>query len=223
MIKRILSIIACFILLCSFVVNAKAQVEVNITPPEDFYILGEDNADIADALGIDEAELKDIEDAFFAVDKDNKRQIRLTVEADSLAKKTVNISALSDKELKTLIPQITGIEDAKGEIIEKDGQKFIKTQLKTKDSGGEYVITQFFTVAGAKSYVLSFYTDIETDRKYIDKTFMTLESDDFISNESQKKSDMLFYGVAAAAIIFFGVCVVVTVTVVRDIKKEKEE
>ena len=223
MIKRILSVIACFILIFSITVNAETQAEVSIQPPEDFYILGEDNTAIAKTLGVSESELQDIDDNFFAVDKTNKRQIRLTVSADSLAVETKNISHLSNRDLMSLAPQITGVGGAKGEVVEKDGQKFIKIQLRTTDEGGEYVLTQFFTVAGSKSYLLSFWTDIQTDREYITEVFETFDSNDFISKNDEKNSNFIFYLVAAGTVVFFAACIIVGVTVVRDLKKEKEE
>lgn len=223
MIKRILSVIACFILLCSVTVCAETAADIKIQPPEDFYILGKDNVAVAEALKVSEAELQNIDDVFFAVDKANKRQIRLAVKADDVAIETKNISHLSNRSLMSLAPQITGVENAKGEVVEKDGQKFIKIQLRSADEGGDYVLTRYFTVAGEKSYVLSFWTDINTDREYITEVFETLDSSDFISKTAEKNSNIIFYLVVAGTVIFLAACVIVGVTVVRDLKKEKEK
>lgn len=223
MIRKFLVVLAALCLLSTFTVSAKEAVNIEITAPEGFYVLGEDNNKVAAALGIEPSKLSELDDLFLAVDKENKRQIRLTVGVDSLSEETVNMSYLSNDTLLSLAPQITGVENARGEVVTKDGQKFVKIQLRSADEGGDYVLTRYFTVAGGKSYVLSFYTDIDTDREYIEATFETLASDDFLSTASQKRSDVLFYGIAVAAVIFFAVCIFVTITVIRDIKKEKEE
>lgn len=226
LIKRLFSGLCLCLMLFSINASAKDMSDIAIEPYGDFCIYGEDNSELAEILGITENELQEycnensIE--YFAVNGENTKQIRLTVVKNDFSESVINISRLSDDKISALIPDIIGIEGAKGEIISREGQKFIKTQLRSGDSGGEYILTQYTTVAARKCYILSFYTDVGEKTDYIKETFESYSSPNFIYTDADK-ADTVRYIVLAAMIIFAIVCVAVAVSIVIDIRKSKIE
>ncbi len=226
LIKKIISVICAALFLFSINVFAqKEKIVESIKPYGEFYIYGEDNSEIAQIFGMSEADLNDhCNDnavAYLAVNKDNSKQIKVTHTVTDFSSSIVNISGLTDSNITALIPDITGVEGAKGDIINKNGQKFVMTQFKTVDSGGEYILTQYFTVADKTNIVLSFYTKATVNREYIEKTFETFTSKLFITNDSPKK-DYYSYSwiLITAAAIFAVACAVIIFTIIRDIRKE---
>ena len=140
------------------------------------------------------------------------------------SKSIINISKLSDGKIRSLLPDIIGIENAEGEIIERDGQKFIKTRFKTKDSGGDFVLTQYITVADKKNIVLSFYTalDQNEDYIYIEKTFDSFSSLYWEKTQENSMSTALIL-VSTATIVFGIICILTIVTLIIDLVKQRQE
>ncbi len=166
MIKKII-IFVCAVFLLSFNVSAKSQ--------ETFYVHGSANNYVSEILGITEAELKDyVKDnniTYLAVNKNNTKQIRKTEISDAFSKKIGNFFALDDNEILELTEELTGFKDVNGTVFEKGNKKFLKIELKTTDSGGEYILTQYITVANSKKEILSFYTAANTTTDYIEDVF----------------------------------------------------
>lgn len=215
--KRIIALIAVFILLFSLTVSADSSI--NITPDGEFIT---ETEQIAKIIGMDKNELLDfcIENkiVYIAVNKDNSKQIRVTVKENDFSNGIVNINGLSDDKINAVLPDVIGVEGIKGEIINKDGQKFIKTEMSSKDSGGDFILTEYITVANKKVYVLSFYTNKKADTKYIEKTFETLESPNFVV-----ENNGLFWIVGIAIVIFLFATVFIILTLIRDIKAKKAD
>jgi hypothetical protein len=215
--KRIIALIAVFILLFSLTVSADSNI--NITPDGEFIT---ETEQIAKIIGMDKNELLDfcIENkiVYIAVNKDNSKQIRVTVKENDFSNGIVNINGLSDDKINAVLPDVIGVEGIKGEIINKDGQKFIKTEMSSKDSGGDFILTEYITVANKKVYVLSFYTNKKADTKYIEKTFETLESPNFVV-----ENNGLFWVVGIAIVIFLFATVFIIITLIRDIKAKKAD
>ena len=171
-----------------------------------FSIYGTDNTDIAQILNITESELQSYcgeKTVYLALNRENTKQIRIYETQNDFTNSVINISDLSNDKITDLLPEIIGIDDVKGEVIDKNGQKFIKTQLRSSDSGGDYIITEYITVAGRKSYVLSFYTDIDADTDYIEKTFETFDSVYFEKREDQSGGILRF--VLPVFTVMFGI------------------
>jgi hypothetical protein len=142
-----------------------------LTPNEDFYIYSASPQKVAEILEMTKEGLKsDIESKgiiFLAVDKENSRQIQLTETENKFSTTISNLSNLSDSSIRSLLPDITGIENIKGKIVLHGEQKYVRIELKSK----EYILTQFFTVENKKLYTLSFYTNTDTSTEYIKNTF----------------------------------------------------
>lgn len=206
--------------------NVAALGAVTLEPHGDFYIYGEQNEKLAKTIGLKEAELseycKENNIVFLAVNSDNSKQIRVDCFETDFANSVVNISALSNDKITELIPNITGLDDVRGDIVEKKGQKFIKTELKSEDSGGGYLLTQYITIANKKNYILSFYTNENVDDEYIEKTFESYQSSDFLNDEGTSRQGW-HYVILAATVIFALAAVAIAISVIRDIKKDKSQ
>lgn len=158
---------------------------------------------------------------YFAVNSDNTKQIRISVGESEFSGSVINLSNLSDDNITALMTDITGSREIRGDIVEKDGQKFVKTQISTSDSGGEYTVIQYITVAAKKEYVLSFYTSDSEDTDYTETLFKTYISDDFNSEKSEKSG--YGYIILGAVILLCLVCAYIIFTLIRDIKNEQSE
>ena len=192
--------------------------------PNEFFVQGENDKELAKALGITEeqiAEYRGKNVIYLAVNKDNSKQIRITIGQNAFTYSTVNISNFSNDKIAALVPQIVEIEDVKGEIITKNGQKFIKTQLRSADSGGEYILTQYITVADKHSFVLSFYTDVNADRAYIEDVFKSFECDYFVNEKNERRENILEYVLPAFTIVFAVASVLVAASILIDVRKRK--
>ena len=166
MFKRII-IFVCAVFLFSFNVFAEST--------DNFYVHGEANTYVSEILGMTEPELKDyVKDngiTYLAVNKNNTKQIRKTEISDAFSKKIGNFLALKDNEILELAEELTGFKDVKGTVFEKGNKKFLKLELKTTDSGGEYYLTQYITVANSKKEILSFYTAKDESTDYVEEFF----------------------------------------------------
>ncbi len=193
---------------------------------DDFYVYSEQSERVADILGIVNSDLEEYckqnSVAYLAVNKANTKQIKVTHIITDFSNSIINLSNLSDNKIAALIPDITGVEGAKGDIVKKDGQKFIKAQFKTNDSGGEYILTQYITVAERTVIALSFYTASGGSTDYIEEAFKSFESPLFITEQKQETSPLGFV-LLAAAIVFAIASAVIIFTIIKDIKKDKAE
>ena len=220
----LLCVILCIALGSTVYASQFFQIKVS----DEFLVLGKDDEKLANALGISKAEIKEYcgeNMLYLAVNKENSKQIRLTVAQNDFTNSVINISNFSNDKISKLVPQITGIDGVRGEIVEKNGQKFIKTEMRSNDSGGEFILTEYITVADKRSFVLSFYTDIGVNRDYIEKTFENYNCDYFYNQstteEGTKKLDVLGLIVPALTIVFGVVAAVVSVSVIYELRKRK--
>ncbi len=211
-------------LLLSFLlaVNISALSPDQITPDSSFLIYSANPKDVAVALKTDEDSLKEKVKKqnimFLAVNSDNTKQIQLTVNETQFANTVGNLSNLSDSSIKSLLPDITGIENIKGNIVIKDGQKYVKINLKTDDDG--YILTQYFTVENKKLFTLSFYTDQDTDTDYIETAFPTdTASDDSITIGKTPKifKIAVIIGIMLFSIIF----ILLLISLIKDLRDKK--
>ena len=223
MIKKIICTAAAVLL---FTVSAFAQSGgIKITAPEKFYSYesGKSSAETAKILGMTDTELESYcaENGikYIAVNEDNSKQIRLAVADSSFSASIGNLTNLTEDKITALIPDITGAK--RGEIIDKDGQSFIKTAESASDSGGGFTVISYFTVAAKKDYVLSFYTSSGTDTKYAEEVFKSYWSEDFYMQKSEKSP--FRYVIFAAIVLLAAGSVYIIFTLVRDIKNDRNE
>lgn len=224
MIKRIIAVV---LVVCSLICfEVSAADKLSLKPYGDFYIYGEDNSQIAKLLELDESGLYDYCDKnnieFLGINADKSKQIIITATENEFSSNVVNISFLSDEKIRELTPSILGMANVRGEIVQKDAQKFIKTELKSSDSGGEYLLTQYITVADGELLTLSFFTDISSDIEYIEKSFENYQSSMFLK-EKDEGNDSKRYIIIAALAVFSVATVFIALTVIKDIKKDDSE
>lgn len=212
--KIILAI--CLVFLLGFGVTA---LEIDkITPDEDFIVYSSTPEKVAEVLSFDSQSLanKVAEQniKFLAVNEDGSKQIQATESETDFSVSVNNLSNLSDSSIKTLLPDITGLSNITGKIVSKDGQKYVKINLKNENE--DYILTQFFTIEDGKLYTVSFYTKSGVNTDYIENTFKTeeMKSDDI----SIPKTPTAFKIIVIIGTVIFGVaCLVLIYSVIRDI------
>ena len=200
------------------VLPVSAAGKISIDAGDEFTVYGEDSGKAAEILGMSETELDGYVSqnniVYLAVNEDNTKQIRLTVDATAFSESTGNLSLLSDSEIEELIPDITGDSAVKGEIIENGGQKFVLSRVSSEDSGGGYTLARYFTVAGDNEYILSFYTSDGVSEDYIGEVFESFKSDDFYGENDKNPYS---YIVIAAIAVFSAGGLYIIYTLIRDL------
>lgn len=196
------------LLVCLFSVNVSA-----LQVGDEFLVYGKDNDKLSQTLGMSETEInqfcKTNSIVFIAVNSDNTKQIRKTEITDSFSQKIGDLSVMKNSDILKLQDNLSSVQGVSGTIVEKDNSKYLKVEAKTQDSGGEYVLTQYVTVKDGKKHTLSFYTASDESRDYIENIF-----------NSQFKGNNTLETVAILGIcVFVGVAIVVTVLIIKDIKK----
>ena len=220
--KKIRYFLLTFIILSFLTLNAHALSIDQITPSSEFLVYSAEPQKVADALNTDlealEKKIKNQDIIYLATDKDNTRQIQLTALENKFSKAVSNLSNLSDSSIRSLLPDITGLENIKGKIVLHGEQKYVRIDLKSE----EYILTQFFTVEDKKLYTLSFYTDVDTDTDYIKSTFSVKSkaSDNITLKE-------IPYGLKTAVIIGFSLFatafLIILYTIIRDYLKNAKK
>lgn len=206
MVKKIICLIAVLLLAFSFSVSAK----------EEFLVHGKD--DLSSLLNMSTSEIdtycKENNITYFAVNRDNTKQIKRIEYEDEFSKEVKDLSILTDGQIWSMASELSGFPDVLGNLV-YDGRgdyKFLKTEHKTKDSGGEYVITQFVTVKDSKKITLSFYTAANADREYIDSVL----EEQFPEEKNYKSL------ISVGIILFFLMALGATLLIIRDLKNNKD-
>lgn len=222
--KKLVFLIVAILLVFVFSFSTFA---IDISVDDEFYVYNKRNEKICEVLGVEENALNSYIEQnnveFFAVDKDNKRQIKLLCYETDFSNSVVNISSMSNDSISSLVAEITGMDNVKGDIITQNEQKFIVTSVITADSGGEYILTCYTTVANRKNYVLNFYTLKGEDTDYTEEIFETYaKSKEFIGEEEESYSlerVLIFVGI----VFFIAAFVMVSVTVFKDLKNKDSD
>ena len=116
---------------------------------------------------------------------------------------------MKDNEILELTEELTGFSGVRGTVFEKGNKKFLKVELKTKDSGGEYYLTQYITVENSKREVLSFYTDSKENTDYVEEVF----SSQFKTSKSTSALKVIS---VIGMVLFGGLALVVFVAIIKD-------
>ena len=210
MLKKIL---ICVIALMVMLISVASALEVT----DDFYLYGRDNQKIAESFSMTVGELTkycgENNITLLAVNKDNTKQIRETALKTEFSKTVKNLAVLKNDEILALTYQLCGIENAKGKVIEKNTYNYLKIEVQGKDSGGEYILTRYITVKNSEIISLNFYTSANLSTDYCDEIF----------NSQFKSTGGLKAVVTVLLVLLFGVAATLSVMIVRDLNKPKEE
>lgn len=197
---------------------------IKINAGKEFTVLssGKNEKELASILGITENELigycRENSIEYLAVNRDNTKQIRLSVNQTEFSSAVINFSNLSDENIAAVVPDIVGVSNVKCETADKNGQKFAKVRLSSSDSGGDYTVSQYITAANKKLFILSVCTAADKDADYADEIFEGFDSEDFNHTKSTKNG---YNGIIIGAIaVLVCVCAFVTVTLIRDIRSD---
>lgn len=201
------------VVLCVMLTTVVSAVDIG----SDFYLYGRDDNKLAAVLNMTEDEVKSYCEQnninLLAVNKDNTKQIREIIRETEFSKTVKNLAVLKDDEILSLTYQLCGIDNAKGKVIEKATYKYLKIEVKGKDSGGEYILTQYITVKNSKTVTLSFYTSNGEDTGYTDKIF----------NSQFRDISKTKGWLTAALALLLGVAVTLSFMIIRDLKPPKRE
>jgi hypothetical protein len=205
-IKKIICLICALLLCCSVTVLADSE----------FSVYGEDDIDIfCQAFDMDAGEIKyylsQNNITYLAINGDNTKQIKRSEITDAFSQKVVDFSVLEDSEILNLANQISGFENSKGQVVTVGDIKLLKTEVKTKDSGGEYVLTQFVTVKGGKKITLSFFTAGDGDRAYIETV---------LKEQFPKEKDFTPFLIGGTVALSIAILVVIVLIILEFRKKE---
>ena len=207
-----------FCILLVFTLNVSAFETDYITPDNDFIVYSNDADRVAEILKIGKDTLKDsIENnniLYLAVNAKNTKQIQVSFKETDFTASVKNLSTLSADNINALLPDITGAENIKGEIVYKDKEKFVRTDIRTGKDENECILTQFFTITDGKMYTVSFYTDVKENVEYIDSAFVTTEYPQNTDEETPLSSTKII--IICATVLFGIACIFIIITIIKD-------
>ena len=191
--KSILVFLAFFLVFCEMYSAAQNYGEFSIDLPQDFYYADEyaDKTKISEITGVSVTELeehyKQNNIKLFALDKENKVQIKISSFADDFSSKTVDFSKYNDEQLKDIAKNILNNEQALNlKIVSSNNHKFLTAKEAHKDSGGEYTVTQYITVVNGKNYSLTVFAPIDYSSDYADEIFESFKLESKVIKAEKK-------------------------------------
>ena len=222
MLKKFILVLTMLVLSLNFTVSAENII--SLTAPDGFLVHSKNPEELSKILKMNENELSeycaDNNILYLAVDSDNSRQIRITTSESSFSNSIINLSHITDDKIISLAPEISGIDGVRGETVSINGQKFLKIQVQSADSGGDFILTQYITVADRQNFIISFYSDADADLKFIEKSLYSLSSPLFA--KAEEKTSILFVIIPVATVALLVVCLGIAASIIIDIKKQKE-
>ena len=222
MFKKLILIFS-LIVFC-FNITVSADDTVSLSVPKEFYVYSENPEKLSEILGMTVDELNSYCESnsifYLAANGDNSKQIRVATGENDFSNGIVNLSNLTDDKIISLAPDIAGIEGIRGDVVSLSGQKFLKLEMKSTDSGGDYILTQYITVAHRQNIVLSFYSRDDTD--YIDLVFESFTSDLFITEKTDNNS-LLSIVIPVATVAFLIICVGLALSIIIELKIQKSK
>ena len=222
MFKKLILIFS-LIVFC-FNITVSADDTVSLSVPQELYVYSENPEKLSEILGMSVDELNSYCESnsifYLAANGDNSKQIRVATGENDFSNGVVNLSNLTDDKIISLAPDIAGIEGIRGDVVSLSGQKFLKLEMKSTDSGGDYILTQYITVAHRQNIVLSFYSGDDTD--YIDLVFESFTSDLFITEKTDNNS-LLSIVIPVATVAFLIICVGLALSIIIELKIQKSK
>ncbi len=205
-------LIACLCLIFCFSLSTSALTVKQLTLPEEFVTYSENPQRVSEILDIsperleESIEKQNIE--LLAVNQQSTKQIQFCITETDFSKMVQNFSNFSDESIRALLPEITGLENISGEIINLNREKYVKIHIKTEDE--KYILTQYFTVIDSKMQTLSFYTDCGETTDYIEEVFPK-------ESQSQKDNGIISVILIAGMVILGIVCLALIYAIVKDL------
>lgn len=222
-----LNIVALFSAIIAFLVfsafSSDRLFEITAGSGYSYAYSDESKSQIAEKLNLTENDLdtfcenNNIE--YLAVSEDNKSQIRVSVYEDDFSKKTDNLSAYSEKDVKKLAKKLVQERPLSYAVYIRNARKYIKITESLSDSGGSFTATQYITVAGGKTYNITFCNaDSKTDGNS-EKILDTFE----IKEENEKsKTPVLFTILVAIGVAAFAAVIVAMIVGIFKDKRKSE-
>ena len=210
--------------LLSLTVSA-AELEYNISPDDSFTAVksGEDLSTIAGELNITTEELdtyfKQNEIDYFAISKDTKSQIKISLHSNDFSKQVSDISLLDDAALDEFAKTFNADSN---NIINNNDRKFICIIDNQEYSDGIYTITQFITICDNKIVYFTGYNNGEETSKEITAAFSSFKLNDHITADNNPNYTLWIILSIIGIVIFVVAAIVIIISIIR-LKNSKEE
>ena len=228
--KKLLVFLFSLIFICGITVNvfaAKAECELDL--PDDFTVsaASDELGELARIFGIKASTLeqyyKDNNVLYLAANEDNSCQVTLCAVKNEFSEGAVSFSRLSDTELNAVAEEFAGDSfENEGIVKGKDGNRYIKLKKNMSDSGGKYTVTEYITVCSYKLFTLSVSVSDGADSGGIETVALKgLEITDLARADDGQRNFIFIILAAVGIAVFATVAVYFTVSVIRDIKKNK--
>ena len=227
--KRITCAIILILILifCSTPVTA-ATAEVTVELPEGFIGAksGENLGELAEIYSMTDKELEDYYKQhnllFFATNKENTCQVKVTCVNNDFSKSAVSFSTLSDSELETVAKELAGDSFQNlGHLTGKDGNKYIKLRRSLSDSGGVYTATEYITVCSGKLYTVDISVSKIVSQDNTEELFEGISITDNANAKAQRKNIFYVVLIVIGIAVLSAVTVILGFTVIRDIRRNK--
>ena len=210
--------------LLSLTVSA-AELEYSISPDDSFTAVksGEDLSTIAGELNIPTEELdtyfKQNEIDYFAISKDTKSQIKISLHSNDFSKQVSDISLLDDAALDEFAKTFNVDSN---NIINSNDRKFICIIDNQEYSDGIYTITQFITICDNKIVYFTGYNNGKETSKEITAAFSSFKLNDHITADNTTNYTLWIILSIIGIVIFVVAAVVIIISIIR-LKNSKEE
>lgn len=218
-------ITALIIVCCPLSAQAKAS-EFEITTPKGFTSAkaDEDKSKLAVIFSTTATELdryfKENNILYIAANDGYSQQIFLTAQTSEFSKKTVSFSRLDKNNLSDIAKSLAGDSFENGGILKgKSNTPFIKLKLKDSD---EFEVYEYITVCSSKLYTLRISTNSGNADELYNLFFKTLSINDCATVKNAAEQSAYTLIAAAGIAIFAAVAVILTFTVIRDIRSRNK-
>lgn len=155
---------------------------------------------------------------FFAVNKYDSSELRVSVYSDGVSEKIQDMSIRSDREIKEYANNLVADTDLDYNIYSSDSKKYIRISKIENDVGGEYLSTQFITICNGNIYNISFYNDGNEFKDEFYDILNTFEIKE--DNEISKLPIYIIGGIAVGIAVLITVIVVMIIGLIKQKRKE---
>lgn len=236
--KRIVCIILTVFLLTFNVSAATFKKDgLSFKTPENYVELNlkniKDNAELLSVLGHSEDSLKKYLSTnniiYFSLTNDNKRQILIRSNETDFSKTLNDLNFATASELDT-ISQLF-FDDTKNCFnVLINGNKFLQTINKDKDSGGNFVAVTYITIKNGILYTINFNysgTEFENLNQYLDDSFNLCENLKIKANNPVhiwSANDIItFILIIVFILAILAIIIVLITSFIKDIRRKKKE
>ena len=217
---------------------AKIGKDLSVQYPEGYTVLTEENAAQNEALieklgyGVTSFQkyLRQKGIVSLAVNEDNSRQFRLIEQTTDLTTELKDLEGVSDRELNAVAEKL--LPNGYAYLVRRAGVPYFEVHTKVKNGNESYCTVQFITIKNGKYYSLNYYGSqkslSDAERTFAISVLNTLkipESGGLSAVITRGGTMRAVYLVILSVAVLLGVviAVVLSVSLIRDIKKRRAD